>query len=350
MKKIVLFVSVLLISLTTFAQDYSRWAIGAKLGAHSVSDESAIVTDPYNHYGFDVRYNVNEIVGVGVDFGHDNLSLESIDGITSNVDFTRLHAKATLSVFELLRLPHKNMNVLFNGGPGFSRLNHTDSDDTQDVFSISGGMEVIFRVGKYFNVNAGYTSTAQVAQDKTIDNIYKLNNSGISSVVDNLTVGVTFYPRSKKTNELVHADWYSPEPVIPVINNITEVTEVREITKEVQVPVPAECNCKFQEFVFFAHDKYDIRKEALNAITKTYTYLSENEDAKLKIYGFASPTASSAEYNKALSEKRGNEVKSKLVQMGIASNRIEVVPEGKDFKYEAEHMHDVARRVELIVE
>jgi outer membrane protein OmpA-like peptidoglycan-associated protein len=353
MKKVFSLIVVLLLTFTGFGQqEYSRWAVGAEFGVHSVSDESAIVTDPYNHFGLDVRYNVNEIVGVGLDFGHDNLSLKSIDGENSNVDFSRLNAKATISVFELLRLRHDNVNVLFSGGPGMSRLNHTDSDFKDDVFNISGGVDVVVRLGNSFAAKAGYTSTAQIAQNQTIDNIYKLSNAGISSVVDNLSVGLTFYPKSKKQREgkVPHADFYTPAPVIPVVNHITQVTEVKEITVVKEVPVKAECNCRVQEFVFFNHDKYDIKDEALNAITKVYTFLSENDDAVVKIYGFASDTQSSAEYNKELSAKRGSEISARLIEMGISQSRIEVYPEGKDYDLSKEFVHELARRVELIVE
>lgn len=349
MKKVILFIGIFLITFTNFGQ-YRKWAIGGEFGAHSVSDESAIATDPYNHWGVDVRYNVNEIVGVGLEYGKDNLALESVTGERSNLDFTRVHAKATLSVFELLRLPHRNFNVLFNGGPGVSRTNYNDtgSDYDQYMFSVSGGVAAIVRLNSFLAAKLAYTSTAQFSQDRTLDNIYDLSTAGVSSVVDNATVGLIFHPRTKKNKEFVHADWYSPAPVVPVVNNITEVTEVREITNE--VAVPAECNCKIREFVFFDHDKYNVREEALNAITKVYTYLSENEDAVLKIYGFASPTQSSAEYNKELSRKRGNEIKVRLGEMGISPDRVVVVPEGKDYKLTKEMMHDIARRVELIVE
>jgi len=352
MKRVFLTVLVIMISLTAFGQDFTKWAIGAEFGVHSVSDESAIVTDPYNNFGLDVRYNVNEIVGLGVEFGHDNLSLESIDGVNSNVDFNRLHAKATVSVFELLRLRHDNVNLLFNGGPGVSRINHTDSDDKEDVFSVSGGVDLVVRLGNQFALKGGYNSTAQIAQDRTIDNIYPLDNAGVSSVVDNLTLGLTFYPKNKKAreNKIPHADFYTPEPVVPVVNNITEVTEVKEITVVKEVPVKAECNCRIQEFVFFDHDKSDVKESALNAITKVYTYLNENEDAVLKIYGFASPTQSSAEYNKLLSAKRGAEISKRLEKMGISQDRIEIYPEGKDYDLDEYYVHDIARRVELIVE
>ena len=351
MKKVFLTVFVVFLSLTTFAQkEYRQWAIGAEFGAHSVSDESAISTDPYNHFGLDVRYNVNEIVGVGLDFGKDNLALESVTGEMSNMNFTRLHAKATISVFELLRLPHRNFNMLFSGGPGVSRMGDENVDYTQNMFSVSGGVTAMARLNDLFAAKLSYTSTAQIAQDRTLDNIYDLTTSGISSVVDNVSAGIVFHPRSKKNKGKVHADWYSPAPVVPVVNNITQVTEVREITKEVAVPVPADCKCKIREFVFFDHDKHFVKEEALNAITKVYTYLAENEDAVVKIYGFASPTQSSAEYNRELSAKRGDEIARRLEKMGISPKRIEIYPEGKDYDLNEEYIHDIARRVEMIVE
>jgi outer membrane protein OmpA-like peptidoglycan-associated protein len=352
MKKVLILALVLFASVSTmFGQDeYSKWAVGAEFGVHSVSDQSAVVTENFNHYGLNVRYNINELVGVGLSGGFDNFQLNSIDDQFVDMNYGRVNAEVTVGLFEILRLRHKNINVLVHGGPGIAFI---DSDNhSEKVMNVAGGITGLLKLSRGLAFKVDYTSSIHLSQELTLDGTKDIANAGVNSVVDNLSAGLVFYfgKKGSKKKGIEHADWYVPEPVVPVVNNITQVTEVKEITKLVEVPVKAECNCKVQEYVFFDHDKYEIRKESLNAIAKVYFYLVENEDATLKIYGFASPTQSSAEYNLELSANRGYTIAEKLKEMGIDSSRIKIFPEGKDFKYSKEDMHDIARRVELIVE
>jgi len=358
MKNIIIVALLLLSTSLSFGQkDYNRWALGAEFGAHSVGDQSAVVTDQFNHYGLSARYSINPIVSLGVTGGFDNLTLQDLAGDVNETNYYRISSELFIDVFDILDLQNNVFTMLAHGGAGYSLIRSDKPNDyrrwfydsyREDVVSLTGGVTGLFKLTRSLALSLDARITSNLSQDRTLDNYMDIANAEVNSTLTNFSVGITWYP-SKKDNDKEHADWYVEPAVVPVVNNITQVTEVREITKTVVAPA-TNCECVVQEFVFFDHDKSVIREEALNAITKVYTYLSENEDSKLKIYGFASPTQSSAEYNLKLSERRGEAVTTKLEEMGISRTRIEIIPEGKDYKYTKEMMHDIARRVELIIE
>jgi len=355
MKKVLILVILMVMPFVTFAQgDFNKFSIGIETGMHSVSDQSAIVTDNYNHFGADVRYNINELFGVGIRGGYDNINVNTIQGNPVNLDYGRINLEATISVFELLRLRHKYINLLVHGGPGVAFI-RTDNGYSENPMNVAGGITALVKLSRSLAFKVDYTSSIHLSQDRTLDGFTDITNAGINSVVDNLSAGLVFYigKKDKNGNKRQHADWYvtpTVEPVVPVINNITQVTEVREIIKtEV-------AKKEFREFVFFNHDEYDITNESdyvkpsQNAIYKAKSFLIENPESKLVITSYASATKSTSEYNQTLSQKRGDDVKNKLVSMGISSDRIRVVANGKDLNYSNELVHDMARRVELTIE
>ena len=349
MKKVLILAFIMLTSVLTYGQDeYNKWAIGGEFGIHSVSDASAIVTDNFNHYGLDVRYNINTIVAVGLRGGLDNLHLNTVDGDYVNMNYSRINAETSISLFEILRLRHKYINFRLHGGPGISFID-TDNGYEGRVMNVTGGMTALLKLSRSMAFKVDYTSAVHLSQDRTLDGAYDINNAGINSVVDNLSAGLVVY-LGKKGKE--HADWYvepTPEPIVPVVNNITQVIEVRETVKEVLVKEP------FREYVFFEHDKFDVTvesdliKQPQNPLYKAKVYMMENQFDILVVTGFASDTESSNDYNFNLSKDRVDNVKQKLVDMGVPANRIEVNPKGKDFDYSNKNVHDIARRVDLTI-
>ena len=356
MKKVIILALVMLVTVMSYGQrsEYNRVAIGIETGIHSVSDQSAVVTDNFNHFGLNVRYNINELFGVGLSGGFDNINVRTLTFDNVDLNYGRVNLEATISVFELLRLRHKYINFLVHGGPGVAFIN-TDNGYSENPMNVAGGITGLLKLSRSMSLKVDYTSSVHLSQDRTLDGEFDINNAGINSVVDNLSAGLVFYIGRKDDdgNKRQHADWYvapKPEPIVPVINNITQFTEVREVTKEVLVKEP------FREYVFFEHDKFDVTfksdlvKQPQNPLYKTKVYMDENQFAVLLVTAFASDTKSSNKYNLELSKKRAENVKAKLVDMGVPANRIKIDYRGKDFDYSESTVHDMARRVELSIE
>jgi len=344
----------MLVSFSLSAQ-YDRWAFGAELGVHAVGDQSALVTDAHNHFGLSARYSINPTVSVGLTAGFDNLTLQDLEGVVGETDYGRISAEGFIDVFDVLDLQNNVFTLLFHGGPGMSFI-AIDNDDwqrflpsyTDEVFSLTGGLTGMVKISKTFAATLDYRTTANITQDYTLDGYIPIANADVNSTVTNFSIGLTIYPGKKKDGEKQeHADWYvAPSPVY----TNTYVTNVNHVTREyVRNVTESSCECEVVEFVFFDHDKYKIKEQSLNAITKVFDYLNENKNAELWIKGFASATSSSAEYNKTLSRKRAKAIYDKLEAMGTDMNRVSVSSEGKDYEWADESIHDVARRVELII-
>jgi outer membrane protein OmpA-like peptidoglycan-associated protein len=351
MKKVIILALLMIASTLSYGQDeYNKWAVSAETGSHSVSDASALVDDNYNHFGLDLRYNINEIVGVGVRGAFDNLSLVTIEGNSVETDYLRLNAEATVSVFEILKLRHKNINLLFHGGPGASFVDVSDGSYNGKLFNMSGGMTALLKLSRSFAFKVDYSSTIHLSQDRTLDGAFDIPNAGVNSVVDNLSVGLVYYwGKGKKKNggeknDLQHADWYSaPTPIYEIIENITQVAPVTNITQVIN-----NCDCSADENVYFENDEDVIEIQGLNAIEKVANLLALDAAATVELTGSASPTATtSIDYDLDLSERRVKAVRDKLINLGVSSSRITTKFVGKDIQ--RSYIHEFARKVSLIV-
>jgi OmpA-OmpF porin, OOP family len=360
MKKLILILALLMLSITTYGQEYNKWAVSGEFGNQMIGDKTAISVDNFYHFGAGVRYNLNEIVGVGLTGGFDSTMLVEeleLGGFGSAYDFeyTRINAEGYLNAFKAVDLYSKNWTVLFHGGPGVGLIK-SDSpefgENRETVLNLRGGVSLLYKVSKRVALYGDFSTTSNVQQKQKFDGSGRKTNNGMSSNISNVSVGLKFY-LGKKGKE--HADWYQKPEVVPVVNNvvneyITNNQEIKFTQKEFNEYYETYLSLNPQsQFVFFDHDKYNVKETELNAIYKVFAQLDENSSWKLVIKGFASPTSSSDEYNQKLSENRSNELFQKFVDMGIDKSRISFEAFGKDKKRSKEFVHDVARRVELIV-
>jgi len=351
MKKIILVIALIMLTVTTSYGQYNKWSVSGEYGNQMVDDKTAISIDKFDHFGLGLRYNINDMVGVGLTGGYDKTVLSEDNGLTEyDFKYSRLNAEGYLNAFKILDIYSKRFTVLFHGGPGVSVLNGDGYE--QKVLNIRGGSTLLFKISNRIALSGDFSITSNINQLSKFDGSGPSVNTGINSNVSNASIGLTFYLGKKKQP---HADWYKRPDIVPVINNLTEVvnntypvteydeTNIIDIIKNYITLQPN------SEYVFFLHDKSDIRDSELNAIQKVYAQLEGNPTWKVVIKGYASPTSSSSEYNQKLSERRSNEVLNKLVGMGIDSKRISVTSYGKDVARSDENVHDVARRVELLV-
>ena len=80
--------------------------------------------------------------------------------------------------------------------------------------------------------------------------------------------------------------------------------------------------------VYFEFDKWDLSEQAKKALTAQSEILKQNRTATLAIEGYADERGS-REYNLALGEKRAQEVRRFLAELGV-SNTVKVISYGKD--------------------
>jgi outer membrane protein OmpA-like peptidoglycan-associated protein len=348
MRKIILIIMVLLVSVYSYGQEkaYTNWSADLELGNSTVNDESAKSNDTYNvlsHIGAGVRYNFNPKFGLGLRGGYDNVDLIDFNGKAVELDYTRVHIDANMDLFKMLDVHSNWFTLQLHGGPGvgFIRTNNTYKET---VAVISGGVTGLFRVKDRSAIRLDFSTTGNIAQNRTLDGSFNTSNDGISSTIHNISVGYVYY-FGKNAKGKRHADWTkNAEPsTTTIVNNYPTVYTTNVIEKS--------CNCKYftSEYIFFDNDKSVIKSTELNSIYKIFEQLRQDSTLTLVIKGWASPTSSSADYNLQLSKNRSDEVKSKYTDMGLDASRITLDYKGKDYNYSVDNVYDVARRVELIL-
>lgn len=87
---------------------------------------------------------------------------------------------------------------------------------------------------------------------------------------------------------------------------------------------------------YFDYNKADIRADAREALGHTADFLRAHPEVKATIEGHCDERGST-EYNIALGDRRASAVKSYLVQLGIAADRLNTVSYGKEKPFCAEH-------------
>jgi len=344
MKKYILLLSLFLGTTLAYSQDFKQWAFDVEGGIHSVNDESAVDADQTYYLGAGFRYNFNPTFGLGARVGWNDLDLLSIEGVPANTRITRLNTDATINLFRILDLYSPWFTMLAHGGPGVAFIDRDNYNET--VLNNQLGLTSLFKLHRSIALKLDYTVAANISQQRTLDGFYASNNYGVTSTVHSASAGLVFYLGKDKKE---HADWYA-YPDAPIMENVTNV--FNSPVHETIIREEAQCDCDTEpqsEYVFFDHDKYDIKSTELNAIYKVYAQMEAHPNYQLFIKGFASATNSSTYYNQKLSEKRSAAIADKLVELGIDAGRIEIGSYGKDLPRSNESVHDAARRVELLI-
>jgi outer membrane protein OmpA-like peptidoglycan-associated protein len=104
--------------------------------------------------------------------------------------------------------------------------------------------------------------------------------------------------------------------------------------------------------VLFDLDKSTIRPDGLKTLTAAVKAMNEVPNMRLQIEGYASPEGT-AEYNKALSQRRAVAVRDYLVKEGVDPKRLDVVSYGEErLKFDAsnEASRALNRRAALVIE
>jgi len=102
----------------------------------------------------------------------------------------------------------------------------------------------------------------------------------------------------------------------------------------------------------FALDSSTLRPDAIGVLTTALKALNDAPTIRLQIEGYTSPEGS-AEYNKALGERRARAVRDFLTSRGIAASRLTITSYGEErLKYDTsqEATRSLNRRAAMIIE
>ena len=134
-----------------------------------------------------------------------------------------------------------------------------------------------------------------------------------------------------------------PVPVAPAPKPQPEPEPEPEVA-----PAPVEtATVKFEQFienVFFELDKSVVRTSEMPKIEEIVKVLNENPDAKIKVTGYADIETGTDKRNWVLSQERAENVAKKLIEAGIAKDRITT-----DYKGSRERVYDTPEKNRVAV-
>jgi OOP family OmpA-OmpF porin len=346
MKKIIVLLS-LILAFQANAQE--KWSFGLGIGNQYLASQCAELTDNFLHIDGVVRYSFNEKFGIGVYGGYDALSLENfMTKEQVNTDYYRASLEGVVSVLEVVGLNNTFFDLKAHGGFGGTYFS-TDTGYNNVLPNLSGGFTGLFKINRRFALKADVSTTVHFSQDMTL-NGETLTNVGVNSFITNATIGVVFYPRSKKK---ISFDWSEKAPVDNTWKN-NVINKVRDLERKsgniVTIPVNNNdcCNDKLNEHIFFSENNHNIRGSELNALVNVIDYLEGNPNANLEIVGQSCYTHGSDRYNLELSKKRAKEVYNKLVSMHIAPSRLTYKGIGRDKRFTTGD-NDAQKRVDFFI-
>jgi OOP family OmpA-OmpF porin len=357
--KIVL-ICILLISITAFSQkEYNPWSVDFGVGAYAANDPSYTTFNSMHlnsNWEMGAKYNFNPTLAVGLRYGISNMEGQSavfmlpgdnnhIPSMMIDSKYQRLSIEATIDILDVVDIHNNTFTLLIHGGIGGATVK-TDYGHFEKMGMFSGGLTGVFRLSNRIGLKLDYTITSHIDQHKTLDGIFSAGAEGMTSNVHSGTVGIIVWLGKKDKRP---ADfYYKPDCTVihqsdtTIVNNYNTAIVEKITVKEDYIPI-------VQEFVFFDHDEDIVRGSEDNAIYQIYTHMNANKESEVNIIGWASATSSSAKYNLELSTRRCEKLKQKLLDADISADRISIDPSGKDYHLEKENVHDLGRRVELII-
>lgn len=125
-----------------------------------------------------------------------------------------------------------------------------------------------------------------------------------------------------------------------------------EASAEAEREMAAAMNLFVSKDVYFSKGRYSLSSAAQEVLKKKARWLNKNPEISVIIQGHTDEPGT-AEYNLAFGARRGGEVKSFLIKMGILPSRLTVVSYGKEcplYKGRSEESRGRNRRVHFVIE
>lgn len=348
----------------TTKNNYNKWSIELAGGVNKPQSpmmENYFTSTPSFWVGdLGVRYMFNNKFGLKADFGYN-----SFTGKNNSIDFDSKYYRADLqAVANLGRIMNfetwtNRIGLLGHAGFGMAQLENKDLHVKDRMGNFIAGITGQIRLSDRFALTGDFTTIVNASQDYTFDCGCPIESRGFNGVLFNGTVGLNVY-LGKNTK---HADWVvlsqdfdssALENKIANLENL--VSKIPEKQVIVEKPVTTTIvndkdllkemiDAKYYS-VYFDFNKATPIENSTAAIDVVLTYLRNNPSANLDILGYADQVGSS-EYNEKLSNTRANNVKTIFEKAGIASSRLNVVPQGADtsIQKDSEEARRLARRV-----
>jgi OOP family OmpA-OmpF porin len=392
----------------TKSSEFNKWSVDVNGGFSKASNPMSpgYHVNAFNLFHADLgfRYMFNTKFGLRLHGGYDVLN----DGDNSLPFESKLMSFGLQGYANLGRIMEfetwtKRFNVLGHMGVGVSQLKNDDyvkNGDWLGNFII--GMTGQVRLSDKIALNLDFTMINNFSQQHTWNGgVYSPGSAkqGFDSTLYNATIGFTFYLGKNQQ----HADWYvddKSDEMEDVENRLAEMETMLNDTDKDGVPdyldaepnsiagvkvdskgrsidqnnngIPDELEsyveAKNNEIkqsmsadlkelvnggyvnVYFDFNKDQPNAQSVAGINFLAKYLKENPSATADVIGYADEIGDS-EYNKALSQRRAENVKNILVAAGVDGGRLNIIGNGEDTSVnkDSKYARQVVRRVTFIL-
>ncbi len=345
MRKSILVIASLCLSLGAFAQTSEftpGWYAGIKGGVgYTVGEYSSFSKFLSPSAALNLGYQFTPVFGLRGDLS----GLQGKGSVGEGKEYTFNYGQLGLdATFDLCNLfsGYKARTVnpyVFAGVAGNLRFNNDQAQDLKANFAADNYLwedptvSVAGRagIGIDFRLSDCVAITAEIATNLLTDH-FNSKNGGSASVFDHqyqALIGLKFNLGKKAAAPApAPAPVAQPEPVKQVAEPAP--APVAEPEPEPVVEEAAKPAINLTENVFFVINKWDIRPAELAKIEEIVKVLNENPETNVTITGYADKATGTASRNMFLSQKRAEVVTNKLVELGIAKDRISSAYKGSE--------------------
>jgi len=341
-----------------------------------------------NHFELGARYMISPTFGVKLDVAYDIIRDQDDSGsLPFEMQQIRVGAQGVVNAVRLFNFEEQagRFGLLFHGGVQAARMEPKKGpNEGHDEYNLGGmiGVTPQFRLTKKLGIYLDFTMFANVRQHFNWDGSYADPSENLSGSMYSTSIGLNY----SFGRESIHGDWAvipdaKSEELRALDERIGELETMMNDTDKDGVPdyldvennslagvavdskgrmvdlnkngVPDELekymddkittateNANNNEVVkrlinegyvavFFDFNSSNPTPASTQNISFVLTYLKNNPNASVDITGYADEIGST-EVNRALSEKRANNVRNILIKAGINASRINIIPAGED--------------------
>ncbi len=366
--------------------DYNQWSIEGRVGLHrpynSFTQGYYTATPDFFMGDLGVRYMINEFFGMKLGLMYDRYTASDASLGTFSTDQYGFNIQGVANLGRIMKFEDwtSTFNLLGHYGLGISVLNYENISGNDWVGNGIGGLTLQAKVAPGLTLQGGITAMENFSQHNTFDGGQV--NRGDLPVVFKGSFGVSI---SLGRNEK-HADYYVRDVSIydapgydTLDSRLTEVesglkeidseqeqlsSRVDELSRKVEGiedevhkiasarivdanEVIAQLISEGYFNIYFNFDRAQIDKIAANTIKILKSFLENNPDMNVDLYGYADERGP-AGYNQELSQRRADAVAKALIDVGVDASRINAVGRGEDLDIvhtASRESYQLARRV-----
>ncbi len=304
MNKVLIFIFFFWLSLLNASHDYN-YQTTLYLGQNSF-DSSSTLDKSKIVYGIRGTKYIDS--WQGVQLGYERMDTVAAENHTSYIDLQRIYSNLVLDgiIEDYDILPYLLLGV------GYESLSKESSNEVNQIFG-QVGVGFKYSINSYLNVALEFRALKKARTD----DLDLISTLGFSLMLDEN------FRLAKHVDRKVPQERYSLS-----VRDMPKSYQVIEDMKECEDSNDPYCYKSYKLNILFDYNRADIKDGYYYDLEQVAEVLRMKPNYKLIIEGHTDNIGSDG-YNKVLSQKRANSLKSYLVNAGIDSSRLKAVGYGE---------------------